>query len=152
MAVFRVDKTRCYTVMSNHHLHNRNLSFKAKGLMSFMLSLPEDWNYTERGLTQFAKDGRDSIRAVLSELEEEGYLERRQSRKEDGTLSEMEYVIYEQPQTKEMASDEVMQGNQHKRSRKCHRKDLQKNQKLKTLKILGSHRGRVFRHRINRHR
>lgn len=72
--------------MSNHHLHNRNLSFKAKGLLSFMLSLPEDWNYTERGLCQFAKDGRDSIRAALSELEAEGYFERRQSRKEDANI------------------------------------------------------------------
>lgn len=100
MAVFRVEKTKGYTVMSNHHLHNRNLSFKAKGLLSFMLSLPENWNYTERGLSQFAKDGRDSIRAALSELEQEGYLERRQSRNLDGTLAEMEYIIYEQPQSK----------------------------------------------------
>lgn len=97
MAVFRVDKTKSYTVMFNHHLHNKKLSFKAKGLLSFMLSLPENWNYTERGLSQFAKDGRDSIRAVLLELEEEGYLIRRQSRNEDGTLAEMEYIIYEQP-------------------------------------------------------
>lgn len=97
MAVFRVDKTRAYTVMSNHHLHNKKLSFKAKGLMSFMLSLPENWNYTERGLSRFAKDGRDSIRAALLELEAEGYLIRRQSRNEDGTLAEMEYIIYEQP-------------------------------------------------------
>lgn len=97
MAVFRVDKTRAYTVMSNHHLHNKKLSFKAKGLLSFMLSLPEDWNYTERGLSRFAKDGRDSIRAALLELEAEGYLIRWQSRNEDGTLAEMEYTIYEQP-------------------------------------------------------
>lgn len=59
MTVFRIEKTRAYTVMSNHHLHNKKLSFKAKGLLSFMLSLPENWNYTERWLAHFAKEGLD---------------------------------------------------------------------------------------------
>lgn len=107
MAVFRVDKTRAYTVMSNHHLHNKKLSFKAKGLLSFMLSLPEDWNYTERGLSRFARDGRDSIRAALLELEAEGYLIRRQSRKADGTLAEMEYTIYEQPLVENVPGQQI---------------------------------------------
>lgn len=67
MAVFRVEKTKGYTVMSNHHLHNRNLSFKAKGLLSFMLSLPENWNYTEHGLSQFAKDGEEALWLILGD-------------------------------------------------------------------------------------
>lgn len=126
MAVFRVEKKKGYTVMSNHHLHNKMLSFKAKGLLSFMLSLPENWNYTERGLSQFAKDGRDSIRAALSELEEQGYLERRQSRKEDGTLAEMEYVIYEQPQPREQEADKVMSEEQMQ-------EDLAENPQVETI-------------------
>ena len=126
MAVFRVEKKKGYTVMSNHHLHNKILSFKAKGLLSFMLSLPENWNYTERGLSQFAKDGRDSIRAALSELEEQGYLERRQSRKEDGTLAEMEYVIYEQPQPREQEADKVMSEEQMQ-------EDLAENPQVETI-------------------
>ena len=61
MAVFRIEKTRDYTVMSNHHLRNAGLSLKSKGLLSMMLSLPEDWNYTTRGLTKICKEGTDSI-------------------------------------------------------------------------------------------
>lgn len=107
MAVFRIEKTKEYTVMSNHHLHNKKLSFKAKGLLSFMLSLPENWNYTERGLAYFAKDGRDSIRAALGELEEEGYLIRQKKRNSNGTLGEMEYIIFEQPQKKSTEAEET---------------------------------------------
>lgn len=61
MAVFRIDKTRDYTVMANHHLRNKALSLKAKGLLSLMLSLPEDWDYTTKGLSMICKDGVDSI-------------------------------------------------------------------------------------------
>ena len=60
MAVFRIERTRDYTVMSNHHLRNANLSLKAKGLLSMMLSLPEDWNYTTRGLAKICKEGVDA--------------------------------------------------------------------------------------------
>mgnify|MGYP000069648432 CR=1 FL=1 len=69
MAVFRIERTRDYTVMSNHHLRNANLSLKAKGLLSMMLSLPEDWNYTTRGLAKICKEGVDAIGAALRELE-----------------------------------------------------------------------------------
>ena len=61
MAVFRIEKTRDYTVMSNHHLRDTDLSLKSKGLLSMMLSLPEDWNYTTRGLAKICKEGTDSI-------------------------------------------------------------------------------------------
>ncbi len=74
MAVFRVEKTRDYTVMSNHHLRNKELSLKAKGLLSLMLSLPEDWDYTIKGLAYICKDGVDSICTTVKELERAGYI------------------------------------------------------------------------------
>ena len=72
MAVFRIDKTRDYTVMSNHHLRNTELSLKAKGLLSLMLSLPDNWDYTTKGLARICKDGVDSICAAVRELEGHG--------------------------------------------------------------------------------
>ena len=74
MSVFRIEKTKDFTIMSNHHFKNKNLSLKAKGLLSLMLSLPEDWDYTTRGLASICKDGVDSISTALKELEAEGYL------------------------------------------------------------------------------
>ena len=74
MAVFRIEKTRDYTVMSNHHLRDKSLSLKAKGLLSLMLSLPEEWDYTTKGLARICKDGVDSICAGVRELEEHGYV------------------------------------------------------------------------------
>lgn len=68
MAVFRVEKTKDFTIMSNHHLRNTELSLKAKGLLSLMLSLPEDWDYTTKGLAHICKDGVDSITTALKEL------------------------------------------------------------------------------------
>ena len=100
MAVFRIERTRDYTVMSNHHLRNANLSLKAKGLLSMMLSLPEDWNYTTRGLAKICKEGVDAIGAALRELEAAGYIVRHKLRDRQGRISDMEYVIYEQPQPK----------------------------------------------------
>ena len=73
MAVFRVEKTKDFTIMSNHHLRNTELSLKAKGLLSLMLSLPEDWDYTTKGLAHICKDGVDSITTALKELERHGY-------------------------------------------------------------------------------
>lgn len=81
MAVFRIEKTRDYTVMSNHHLRNTNLSLKAKGLLSLMLSLPEEWDYTTKGLARICKDGVDSICAGVRELEEQGYVIGSQNRR-----------------------------------------------------------------------
>ena len=113
MAVFRIERTRDYTVMSNHHLRNANLSLKAKGLLSMMLSLPEDWNYTTRGLAKICKEGVDAIGAALRELEAAGYIVRHklrdrqgrisdivrhQRRDKSGRITDTEYVIYEQPQ------------------------------------------------------
>ena len=100
MAAFRIERTRDYTVMSNHHLRNGKLSLKAKGLLSMMLSLPEDWNYTTRGLAAICKEGVDAIGGALRELETAGYIVRHQLRDRQGRISDTEYVIYEQPQPK----------------------------------------------------
>ena len=91
MAVFRIERTRDYTVMSNHHLRNANLSLKAKGLLSMMLSLPEDWNYTTRGLAKICKEGVDAIGAALRELEAAGYIVRHKLRDSQGRISDTEY-------------------------------------------------------------
>ena len=100
MAVFRIERTRDYTVMSNHHLRDKGLSLKSKGLLSMMLSLPEDWNYTTRGLAKICKEGVDAIGGALRELEAAGYIVRHQMRDRQGRISDTEYVIYEQPQPK----------------------------------------------------
>ena len=97
MAVFRIEKTRDYTVMSNHHLRNAGLSLKSKGLLSMMLSLPEDWNYTTRGLVKICKEGTDSIGSALKELERAGNIVRNRLRDNKGKIVDVEYVIYETP-------------------------------------------------------
>ena len=99
MAVFRINKTRDYTVMSNHHLRNTALSLKAKGLLSLMLSLPDNWDYTTKGLAAICKDGIDSICSTVNELERHGYIIRERTRNEKGQLKEIEYTILEQPNT-----------------------------------------------------
>ncbi len=101
MAVFRIERTKDYTVMSNHHLRNHELSLKAKGLLSMMLSLPDDWNYTTRGLAKICKEGVDAIGSALRELETAGYIVRNQLRDQQGRISDTEYVIYEKPQPRQ---------------------------------------------------
>lgn len=115
MAVFRVEKTKRYTVMSNHHLQNRELSLKAKGLLSEMLSLPETWDYTLKGLAIINKEGVDAIREAVRELERNGYIVRSRVRNAKGQLTHTEYVIYEQPANASVADgqpklEEPMQG------------------------------------------
>lgn len=101
MAVFRVEKTRDYTVMANHHLKNRALTLKAKGLLSLMLSLPEDWDYTLKGLSLISVEGIDAIREAVRELEYAGYIIRSRERNGKGQLKGTEYVIYEKPHSSE---------------------------------------------------
>lgn len=98
MAVFRVERNRGYTVMSNHHLRNKELTLKAKGLLSQMLSLPEDWDYTLAGLSLINREKIDAIREAVRELERAGYIVRSRERDEKGRLRGADYVIYEQPQ------------------------------------------------------
>ena len=97
MAVFRIEKNKNYTVMANYHLRDITLSLKAKGLLSLMLSLPEDWDYTTKGLACICKDGVDSICSTVKELEKAGYVQRRRLRNELGHLTEIEYTILEKP-------------------------------------------------------
>ena len=106
MAVFRIEKTRDYTVMSNHHLRDKSLSLKAKGLLSLMLSLPEEWDYTTKGLARICKDGVDSICAGVRELEEHGYVIRQRVRNPNGQLGAIEYTILEQPRPPEPGKPE----------------------------------------------
>ena len=106
MAVFRVEKNKGYTVMSNHHLRNKELSLKAKGLLSQMLSLPEDWDYTLAGLSLINRESIDAIRTAVWELEKAGYITRRQGRDDKGKMTAIEYTIYEQPQPPAAASPE----------------------------------------------
>ena len=98
MAVFRVERNTGYTVMSNHHLRNKELTLKAKGLLSQMLSLPEDWDYTLAGLSHINREQIDAIREAVRELERAGYIVRSRERDAKGRLRGADYVIYEQPQ------------------------------------------------------
>ena len=97
MAVFRVEKNTNFTVMSNHHLKNKKLSLKAKGLLSQILSLPAEWDYSLNGLAYINKEGKDSVREAIKELEREGYIVRTRIRDDKGLLGKAEYVIYETP-------------------------------------------------------
>lgn len=115
MAVCRIEKTKDYTVMANHHLRNKELSLKAKGLLSLMLSLPEDWDYTVKGLAYICKDGIDSINGAIKELETTGYMSRQRIRNEKGQLTTTEYAIREHPKATDNdtppAEGEPAQGN-----------------------------------------
>ena len=97
MAVFRVEKTKDFTVMSNYHLRDKSLSLKAKGLLSQMLSLPEEWDYTLAGLAHINKESKDAIRTTILELEKAGYITRRQTTTEGGRFGCNEYLIRERP-------------------------------------------------------
>ena len=111
MAVFRIEKTRDYTVMANHHLRNTKLSLKAKGLLSLMLSLPEDWDYTTKGLAKICKDGVDSICSTVNELEEHGYVIRERTRNAKGQLTDIQYTILEQPKPSQPGQGKPKQEN-----------------------------------------
>lgn len=97
MAVFRIERTHDYTVMSNYHLKDKRLSLKAKGLLSQMLSLPDDWDYTLAGLCHINRESKDAIRTALQELEKTGYLHRRQTTDASGRFGSNEYIINERP-------------------------------------------------------
>lgn len=111
MPVFRVEKTRDYTVMANHHLKNKELTLKAKGLLSVILSLPEDWDYTLKGLSHINREGVDAIREAVRELERAGYVQRSRNKNAKGQFADIEYVIYEQPR-RPYADEEPASENQ----------------------------------------
>ena len=115
--VFRVEKTANFTVMSNIHLKDKRLSFKAKGLMSVILSLPPEWDYTVTGLAYIAADGIDSVRAAVRELERCGYINRRQLRDEQGRMSGNEYLVYENPaQNPDVSAERISENTTEKAS------------------------------------
>nr|DAN31463.1 MAG TPA: Dna polymerase B [Bacteriophage sp.] len=95
--VMRTKKNKNYTVMGNYHLRDKELSLKAKGLLSIMLSLPDGWNFSTQGLTTLSSDGETAIRSALKELEQKGYLKRNKVRV-NGKITDWEYVVYEQKQ------------------------------------------------------
>ncbi len=97
MAVMRVEKSANYTVMSNCHLDDTRLSLKAIGLLSKILRLPDDWDYTLEGLARICKEGKDAIRSAIVELEQAGYIERRQTHAADGSFAGNEYIVHEAP-------------------------------------------------------
>lgn len=107
MAVYRVERTRDYTVMCNYHLKDKALSLKAKGLLSMMLSMPEEWNYSTRGLAAICKEGVEAVGSALKELEKAGYMVRRQLRGENGRITDTEYIIYEKPQEQDTVSQDA---------------------------------------------
>ena len=111
MAVYRVSKTRDFTTMSNHHLKNRNLSLKAKGMLSQILSFPDNWEFSLRGLATLSTDGLESTRSAISELEKAGYIIRKQSRRENGSFASIEYTIFEIPQSALPSSENPHSGN-----------------------------------------
>lgn len=113
MSVIRVNKTKNYTVLSNYHFKEKKMSLKAKGLLSLMLSLPDNWNYSVSGLVALSKDGKDSVMSALSELEKFGYLHREKVTNEKGQFSGVEYNIFEQPQETFPVSEKPISENQN---------------------------------------
>ena len=142
MAVFRVEKNKGYTVMSNHHLRNKVLSLKAKGLLSQMLSLPEDWDYTLKGLSLINRESIDAIRTAVWELERAGYIRREQGRDAKGKIADMVYTIYEQPvldkpvlenpTSDNPTSDNPASGNPTQLNKEIQRTNLPRKDKLNT--------------------
>ena len=113
MSVFRINKTQNYTVMSNHHFKEKKMSLKAKGLLSLMLSLPDDWDYSISGLATLSKDGKDSIMSALAELEKFGYLTRKRLTNDKGQFAGVEYNIFEIPQPKNPISEKPNEENEN---------------------------------------
>ena len=102
MAIFRVNKNKDYTVMSNYHLRDKNMSFKAKGLLSMMLSLPDDWDYSIKGIASISKENEKAIKIILNELKELGYLRIIKLKPNETKSGRIEYIydIYEMSEYK----------------------------------------------------
>lgn len=130
MSVIRIHKTKNFTVMSNHHFKEKGMSLKAKGLLSLMLSLPDDWNYSVAGLVKLSKDGKDSVMSALAELEKFGYLTRTQLTNEKGQFSGIEYNIFEEPQ-----HDFSTTENPHAEKEKTEKQDAGNPHQLNTIFI-----------------
>ena len=112
MAIVRVEKNKDYTTLSNYHFKDKVLSLKAIGLLSFMLSLPDNWDFSIEGLEKVLKDGRTSIANALKELEDNGFLVRNQLRNDNGFFGGIEYIVYEQPKDNEPIAEKPIAVNQ----------------------------------------
>lgn len=130
MSVVRVNKTKNYTVLSNYHFKEKDMSLKAKGLLSLMLSLPDDWNYSISGLVKLSKDGKDSVMSALSELERFGYLHREQIVNSKGQFSGVEYNIYEEPQ-----EDFPLAANKNAEKQNTKKQDAENRTQLNTKEL-----------------
>lgn len=111
MAIFRVEKTNNYTVMSNYHFREKDMSLKAKGLLSLMLSLPNDWDYSIKGLVDYSKDSKDSVMSGLKELEDFGYLKRTLVKNDRGQFDGYDYNVFEKPQRENPCAENPNTGN-----------------------------------------
>ena len=130
MSIVRVHKTANFTVMSNYHFKEKKMSLKAKGLLSLMLSLPDDWNYSISGLVTLSKDGKDSVMSALAELEKFGYLSRERVVNEKGQFAGVEYNIYEEPQREKPNADK-----QNEEKQKAGKANAENRQQLNTNSI-----------------
>ena len=130
MAVFRVNKNKDYTTISNFHLKDKNLSLKAKGLLSMMLSLPEDWDYSVKGLTAICLESKNTINSILNELEKNNYLVRKRIYI-DGKISEWEYNIYENndlhPKNEDLENEDLENWDVYKYTNKLNTKEYKEN-------------------------
>lgn len=133
MSIMRVHKTKNFTVMSNYHFKEKGMSLKAKGLLSLMLSLPDDWNYSISGLVRLSKDGKDSVMSALAELEKFGYLTRVRLQNDKGQFSGVEYNIYESPQEQNPISE-----NQNSEKENADNTNSEKPRQLNTNSIKDS--------------
>lgn len=130
MGTFRVHKTNNFTIMSNHHFKEKGMSLKAKGLLSLMLSLPDDWNYSVSGLVKLSKDGKDSVMSALSELEKFGYLSRERVVNHKGQFAGVEYNIFEEPQQEKPIAEK-----QNEEKQKAEKPNAEKRSQLNTNSI-----------------
>lgn len=134
MGIVRVHKTKNFTVMSNYHFREKKMSLKAKGLLSLMLSLPDDWNYSISGLVTLSKDGKDSVMSALAELEEFGYLTRERVINDKGQFSGVDYNIYEQPQAIKPIAANPISANSHEDKPISEKQPLLNTNSIKELK------------------
>ena len=111
MAKFKVEKTKNYTTMSNRHFQDKRLSYKAKGLLSLMLSLPEEWDYSVQGLMKLSRDGKESVMSGINELEDCGYLIRTQEKDESGRFTGYDYAVYEHPFSENPSAEKPLEEN-----------------------------------------
>lgn len=134
MTIVRVHKTSNFTVMSNYHFKEKKMSLKAKGLLSLMLSLPDDWNYSVSGLVTLSKDGKDSVMSALSELEKFGYLTRARLVDKKGRFAGVEYNIFEHPQEEKPNAEKQNAEKSHEEKTNAEKRTQLNTNSIKELK------------------